>query len=70
MSGINSDHNKFETCRKCPHRTVEPNCHTTCEGYLYRIRKKEKIAKKRKEESVSKAYEKERKRWLYERRMI
>ena len=36
MSGISQDHNKFISCKNCPHRTAEPNCHTTCEGYLHR----------------------------------
>lgn len=36
MSGIGSQHNKFDTCYGCPDRTIEPNCHDTCRGYLYR----------------------------------
>jgi hypothetical protein len=27
---------KFKTCQNCPDRSIHPNCHTTCEGYLYR----------------------------------
>lgn len=30
---------KYRTCLGCPDRTVEPNCHMTCEGYLYRRQK-------------------------------
>ena len=37
--------NKFESCYGCPDRCIEPvNCHTTCEGYLYR-QKKAQVAK-------------------------
>lgn len=36
--------NKFESCEGCPDRTIEPNCHITCEGYIFRL---EKIAKLR-----------------------
>lgn len=25
---------KERTCKGCPDRTVEPNCHMTCEDYL------------------------------------
>lgn len=39
MSGIGQRHNKFTTCKGCPHRTIEPNCHTTCEGYKARRKK-------------------------------
>lgn len=24
----------INVCKDCPYRTVEPNCHTTCERYL------------------------------------
>ena len=30
---------KYKSCKDCPDRTVEPNCHTTCEGYLFRCQK-------------------------------
>ena len=34
---------KFKRCPpNCPDRTVEPNCHMTCEGYLYRCDKLKK----------------------------
>lgn len=36
MTGIGGVHNKFHTCKDCPDRAVEPNCHDTCRGYLYR----------------------------------
>lgn len=26
----------YKSCQGCPHRTAEPNCHATCEGYLAR----------------------------------
>ena len=46
---------KFKTCQNCPDRTVKPNCHTTCEGYLERCKKFEAIreAKKRYADTVS-----------------
>ncbi len=43
MSGIGSGHNKFHTCKGCPDRTVEPNCHKTCEGYIFRQKRQEEI---------------------------
>ena len=43
MSGIGYQHNKFDTCDGCPDRTVEPNCHSTCRGYLYRQAERAKI---------------------------
>lgn len=37
----------------CPDRSVSPNCHTTCEGYLARCKEtKERNEAKRKQESV------------------
>ena len=31
---------KFKRCPpECPDRSVEPNCHMTCEGYLFRCEK-------------------------------
>lgn len=30
---------KYHTCQDCPDRTIEPNCHMTCEGYLFRVQK-------------------------------
>lgn len=47
MSGIGSQHNKFNTCYGCPDRTAEPNCHETCRGYLYRQAEGEKQKKER-----------------------
>lgn len=43
MSGIGSGHNKFHTCKGCPDRTVEPNCHEACEGYIFRQKRQEEI---------------------------
>lgn len=43
MIGIGACPNKFETCRNCKDRTVEPNCHNTCQGYIARQKKKEEI---------------------------
>lgn len=34
---------KFKTCKDCKDRTVIPNCHMTCEGFLYRENKNKEI---------------------------
>lgn len=39
---------KFKSCKDCPDRSVTPNCHSTCEGYLYRVKKREELNAKRK----------------------
>lgn len=41
---------KFKTCKDCPDRTIQPNCHTTCEGYLARCKKNEEIRKAKAED--------------------
>lgn len=55
------EHNKFETCQDCPDRTVyntdadadeQQNCHTTCEGYLFRQKQNEEKRKKRRQENT------------------
>lgn len=34
---------KRKSCQGCPDRTIEPNCHDTCEdGYKWRIKQNEK----------------------------
>ena len=38
---------KFKTCKDCPDRTVEPNCHMTCEGYQFRWEEAEKVRNER-----------------------
>ena len=41
---------KFKRCPPdCPDRTVEPNCHMTCEGYLFRCEKNQKLKEGREE---------------------
>lgn len=47
MSGIGYEHNKFNTCWNCPDRSIEPNCHETCKGYLYRQAERDKRNKER-----------------------
>lgn len=42
---------KFRTCQNCPDRSVEPNCHMTCEGYLFRCEKLKK-AKEGREDTI------------------
>ncbi len=49
MSGLGAGHNKFESCRDCPDRQIEPNCHDTCQGYIFRKNKKDKARKKEQE---------------------
>lgn len=50
MSGINPDHNKFESCEGCPHREIEPvNCHTVCRVNLYREKKRQQELKEKKD---------------------
>ena len=36
MSGIGKTHNKFASCKGCPHRSL--GCHGKCQGYIYRQR--------------------------------
>lgn len=40
---------KEKSCQGCPDRTVEPNCHMTCEGYLKRVEKNKRIKELRDE---------------------
>ena len=56
MSGIGYERNKFHTCKDCPDRSVEPNCHTTCKGYLYRQSERAKANEKRLRESEYKGF--------------
>ena len=44
--------NKYETCKDCPDRTVQPNCHMTCEGYEARQKKRQEANDKRLAESI------------------
>lgn len=39
---------KHKTCLNCTDRTIEPNCHTDCEGYLHRQARKEQARQARK----------------------
>ena len=41
---------KFKWCKDCPDRTVLPNCHSTCEGYLNRCREAEEKRQKKLQE--------------------
>ena len=38
---------KFKTCKDCPDRSINPPCHETCEGYLFRCQKQKEINDKR-----------------------
>ena len=42
---------KEKTCLGCPDRSVEPNCHTTCPGYLKR-KERFDVARQRRIENV------------------
>ena len=37
-------------CKDCPNRSIEPNCHMTCKGYLAMKANQENSNKKRHEE--------------------
>ena len=50
MSGTGYEHNKFRTCYGCPDRTVEPNCHDTCRGYIYRHAEGERLKEERRKD--------------------
>lgn len=47
---------KSKTCKDCPDRTVIPNCHDDCEGYLERCKKQREIAEKNKQDSDFERY--------------
>lgn len=49
---------KFKTCKDCPDRTVDPNCHDSCEGYKYRQDKKAKINEAKRKENDFSAFKK------------
>ena len=38
----------YTCCKNCPDRTIEPNCHTTCERYLA-VRAEQYETKKRRQ---------------------
>lgn len=44
-----AEFDKAESCKGCPDRCVSPNCHTKCEYYLARVRKKKKENQNRRE---------------------
>lgn len=49
-------HDKTKSCKDCPDRTIQPNCHMTCEGYLARCERNEMIRAKKKEYILSNDY--------------
>lgn len=53
MSGIAENApNKFVSCQGCKDRRIEPtNCHTTCQGYLFRQKKNEEERQRRRADS-------------------
>ena len=59
MSGIGQGQNKFVTCKGCPDRTIEPNCHTVCRGYLYRADRQKRINEASKDSSIYWGYKHE-----------
>lgn len=51
-----TDHT-YITCKDCPDRTASPNCHTTCEGYKYRMDKYHELKEKKGKEDECRVYE-------------
>ena len=51
---------KFETCQGCEDRTVEPNCHMTCEGYMFRCEQNKKKRSLRRSDSDYETFKRER----------
>lgn len=43
---------KFKTCQNCPDRSIHPNCHNTCEGYLARKKQIDDISEARRERYI------------------
>ena len=56
MSGIGAGHDKFKTCKGCPDRCADPNCHDVCKGYKYRQKKTEE-AKQRKKRALCRMHD-------------
>ena len=52
---------KYKTCKDCPDRTISPNCHSTCEGYLERVKHNKELAEHRRKEAIITEYEFEKK---------
>ena len=48
---------KFKTCLNCPDRSINPNCHTACEGYIHRCKLNEERRKKRLEDTMFKDFQ-------------
>ena len=42
---------KLKPCKDCPDRSIEPNCHTTCEKYLAQVKEYEIIKNEKSKES-------------------
>lgn len=38
---------RFTPCKDCPDRTIEPNCHSTCEKFAAFTEEKERIKNNR-----------------------
>ena len=52
---------KFKRCPSdCPDRSIEPNCHETCEGYLFRCEENKKKRQRRRVETDFYNFKKER----------
>lgn len=58
-----AEFDKTKSCKDCPDRCVSPNCHSTCEGYLYRCeqnkqrREKERAKSQITDYKLSRIYE-------------
>lgn len=55
---------KFITCKDCPDRVAQPNCHSTCEGYIERQRKRREINEARyKQNAIDRGLYRSSKKW-------
>ena len=48
---------KEKSCKDCPDRTVQPNCHETCKGYIKRCEIRKERNEKARQEAVYRQYE-------------
>lgn len=64
---------KSKTCKGCPDRVADPNCHTTCSGYLTRVEKMKELKQGKIDTSATseyfrESYKRSHNKWLKERR--
>lgn len=51
----------IKCCKGCEERTVEPNCHMTCERYLEAVEEADRIREERRKDFYLAAYANEQK---------